>query len=76
MSERLTGVVEWFSGVYGFIKQDGELPDVFVHQTQIDMGGYRKLEAGQKVSYELGENHKGPMAVNVKAAEDAAETED
>ncbi len=65
-SGRLTGKVKWFSNVkgYGFIEQEnGE--DIFVHFTAIQEDGYRSLEEGQQVSYEIEQTDKGPQAVNV-----------
>jgi len=65
---RFLGKVAWFSAPkgFGFITPDeAGAPDVFCHFTQIDMEGYRTLEPGFPVSYEVGENHKGPMAVNI-----------
>jgi len=63
---RLTGKVKWFSNVkgYGFIEQEnGE--DIFVHFTAIQEDGYRSLEEGQQVSYEVEQTEKGPQAVRV-----------
>lgn len=74
--ERYTGRVDWFSAPkgFGFIKPDETgASDVFCHFTQIMMEGYKTLEPGIKVSYEVGENHKGPMAVNILVEEDAEE---
>jgi CspA family cold shock protein len=52
---------------YGFIAQpDGE--DVFVHHSAIQMNGYRSLEEGQSVEFELKEGPKGLQAVEVRAA--------
>ena len=66
--ERKTGTVIFFSDIrkYGFIKpDDGGHKDIFCHFTQLQMEGYKIVQAGDIVSYEMGENHKGPMAVNV-----------
>lgn len=65
---RKFGKVVFFNKGYGFIStEESEFKsDVFVHFSQIVMEGYRKLEPGQRVSFEVGTNHKGPMAVNVK----------
>lgn len=60
------GTVKWFSPVkgYGFIAgNDGA--DVFVHQSNVLMKGFRFLEAGQKVSYCVEPTEKGNMAINV-----------
>jgi len=62
-----TGVVKWFSSEkgYGFISQEGG-PDVFVHFSAIVGEGYRNLEEGQKVEFEVTQGQKGPQATNVR----------
>ena len=70
MSERVTGTVKWFNGSkgYGFIQGDqGE--DVFVHYSSILGEGYRTLEEGQRVEFEVVVGDKGPQAQNVNAVE-------
>jgi len=64
----MTGTVKWFSEEkgFGFIEQDDKGPDVFVHHTAIEMGGYRTLLEGQRVEYETERGAKGPRAVNVR----------
>lgn len=60
------GVVKWFDPMkgYGFIAgQDGT--EVFVHQSDILMPGFRCLETGQRVSYQIGTTEKGNKAINV-----------
>ena len=66
MSERTTGTVKWFNASkgYGFIARDGG-EDVFVHQTAIQAKGYRTLEEGQRVEFEVEMGAKGPKATNV-----------
>jgi CspA family cold shock protein len=66
MSERMTGTVKWFNASkgYGFIARDGG-EDVFVHQTAIQAEGYRTLEEGQRVEFEVEAGAKGPKANNV-----------
>ncbi len=66
MSERMTGTVKWFNASkgYGFIARDGG-EDVFVHQTAIQSEGYRTLEEGQRVEFEVEAGAKGPKANNV-----------
>jgi CspA family cold shock protein len=62
----LTGTVKWFSAEkgYGFIEQeDGD--DVFVHFSAIQEEGYKSLEEGQKVNFEIVEGDRGPQASNV-----------
>ena len=65
-----TGTVKWFSTEkgYGFITQDDGGPDVFVHFSAIAGEGYRNLEEGQKVQFDVTEGQKGPQAANVRAA--------
>lgn len=60
------GVVKWFDPVkcYGFITGD-DGKDVFVHQSNILMKGFRLLEVGQRVSYQVGPTEKGNKAINV-----------
>ncbi len=64
-----TGTVKWFNAEkgYGFISQNGGA-DVFVHHTAIQMGGYRTLEEGQQVEFEIQEGQKGLQAANVRPA--------
>jgi cold shock protein len=62
-----TGAVKWFNAEkgYGFISQD-DGPDVFVHFSAIDMQGYKTLEEGQRVEFEVTQGQKGPQASNVR----------
>jgi CspA family cold shock protein len=62
-----TGTVKWFNNAkgYGFITPDGETKDVFVHHSQISGEGYKSLNEGQKVEFEVREGQKGPEATNV-----------
>ncbi len=66
MAERIQGVVKWFSAEkgYGFITPD-EGADVFVHYSAIQSSGYRKLEAGDKVEFEITDGPKGKQASDV-----------
>ena len=62
-----TGTVKWFSPEkgFGFLTQaDG--PDVFVHYSGITGDGYRNLEEGQAVEFDIVEGQKGPQAQNVR----------
>ena len=63
-----TGTVKWFSDQkgFGFITPDDGSKDVFAHQSSIAMDGYRSLQDGQKVSFELTQGAKGPAASNIK----------
>jgi CspA family cold shock protein len=60
--------VKWFNAEkgFGFITQDDGGPDVFVHYSAIDAGGYRSLDENQRVAYEVTAGAKGPQASNVK----------
>ena len=62
------GTVKWFndSKGFGFIEQDGG-EDVFVHHTAIQAQGFKSLEEGQRVSFEVVDGEKGPAAANVTA---------
>ncbi len=63
-----SGTVKFFNNEkgYGFISQtDGE--DVFVHYSNIEGSGYRSLDEGQTVEFEVGPGRKGPEALNVRA---------
>jgi CspA family cold shock protein len=63
-----TGVVKWFSDEkgFGFITPDDGGKDAFVHFSGIAGDGFRSLQEGAKVSYDLGEGSKGPQATNVR----------
>ncbi len=66
-NERTTGTVKWFNASkgYGFIVRDGG-QDVFVHHTAIVAEGYRTLEEGQRVEFEVTSGAKGLQDSNVK----------
>lgn len=67
--ERLKGTVKWFNNAkgYGFIgRADG--PDVFVHYSAISSEGYKSLQEGDQVEFEITEGQKGPQAANVVKA--------
>lgn len=64
--DRLKGTVKWFNNAkgYGFIgRNDG--PDVFVHYSAISSEGYKSLQEGDQVEFEIAEGQKGPQAANV-----------
>lgn len=63
-----TGIVKWFNSAkgFGFITPDQGGKDVFVHFSGIASEGYRSLQEGAKVSYELQQSDRGDSAVNVK----------
>lgn len=60
------GIVKWFSDKkgYGFIEQEGE-KDLFVHYTAISMSGFKTLEEGDRVTFDIEESDRGPEAKNV-----------
>ena len=62
------GKIKWFNRKkgFGFIAPDGGGKDIFVHHSDILMEGFKKLEDGQAVEFEVGEGKKGPCAQNVK----------
>jgi CspA family cold shock protein len=62
----MNGTVKWFNSEkgFGFITgEDGK--DVFAHFSQINSEGYKSLEEGQKVSYDVANGPKGPQAENI-----------
>ncbi|MBN1659681.1 MAG: cold-shock protein, partial [Anaerolineae bacterium] len=63
MSQRETGTVKWFNGSkgYGFIQREGG-EDVFVHYSQIRGQGFRNLEEGQRVEFNVEQGRKGLQA--------------
>ena len=64
-----TGVVKWFNSSkgYGFITNDANGEDVFVHFSAIQGNGFKTLAEGQNVEFEIQDGQKGPAAVNVTA---------
>ena len=64
-----TGTVKWFNNQkgYGFIS-DAEGNDVFVHYTGLNMDGYKTLEEGQEVEFDIVDGARGPQAANVVKA--------
>ncbi len=63
-----TGTVKWFNDAkgYGFITQDGGGEDVFCHHTAIVSEGFRTLQEGQQVEFEVKRGPKGLQAANVR----------
>jgi CspA family cold shock protein len=64
------GTVKWFNEKkgFGFIAQEGGGPDVFVHFSAIQIDGFKTLQEGQAVEYELVDSDKGAKAQNVRLA--------
>ena len=67
------GTVKWFNGPkgYGFITVDGDgKGDIFVHFKAIAMNGYKTLNEGDKVEFEIEDGPKGPQAANVSKSQE------
>ena len=66
MSERVTGIVKWFSNEkgYGFIQRE-QGNDVFVHYSAIQGEGFKTLSEGQRVEFTVESSPRGPQAANV-----------
>ena len=66
-----TGVVKWFNGEkgFGFITPDDGASDLFVHHSEIQMSGYRTIDEGQRVQFDVQQGQKGLQAVQVRTAE-------
>jgi CspA family cold shock protein len=62
------GVVKWFDAAkgFGFVKPDDGGEDVFVHYSEVQTEGYKTLDAGQQVEFDVGQGKKGPQATNVR----------
>jgi len=75
----VSGTVKWFNAEkgYGFISQAGGDADVFVHYSAIQMAGYRVLEEGQPVEFDIEQGPKGLLAKDVRPAsvEDSVPTQ-
>ena len=69
MSNTVTGTVKFFNDTkgFGFIEQESG-PDVFVHFSAITGDGYKSLEEGQEVEFDIQKDDKGEKAVNVRRA--------
>ncbi len=70
MSDPITGTVKWFNSDkgFGFITRDDGEKDVFVHYSAIEgQAGFRNLDEGQRVQFQVEHGPKGPSAVSVVA---------
>ncbi|MBU1664273.1 MAG: cold-shock protein [Gammaproteobacteria bacterium] len=65
-----TGTVKWFNETkgFGFITPDGGGEDLFAHFSAIQMGGFKTLKDGQRVSFEITQGPKGKQASNIQNA--------
>lgn len=65
-----TGKVKFFNAEkgFGFISREGEDQDIFVHYSAIESSGFKSLEEGQIVEFEIGQGQKGPEAKNVRVS--------
>ncbi|TXK17820.1 cold-shock protein [Homoserinibacter sp. GY 40078] len=65
-----TGTVKWFNAEkgFGFITPDDGPQDLFAHYSAIDGRGYKTLEEGQRVEFEVAQGDKGPQAANIRVA--------
>jgi len=72
MSDRQIGTVKWFNDAkgFGFISRENG-PDLFVHFRAITGSGFRTLQEGQRVSFDVKQGPKGLQAENVRRAEEA-----
>jgi CspA family cold shock protein len=63
------GTVKWFNATkgFGFITPEGGGEDLFVHQSEIQMQGYRELAEGQRVEFDVKQGQKGQQASGVRA---------
>lgn len=68
MPGRIQGKVKWFNATkgYGFITPDDGTADVFVHYSALEGNGYKKVDDGQAVEFNVVEGNKGLQAANVK----------
>ena len=72
------GTVKWFDGEkgYGFIRSDDGGEEVFVHHTGIAGSGFKTLDEGEKVTYEVAQGSRGPQAQNVSRVGDEPGSEE
>jgi len=61
------GKVKWFSNVkgFGFLEKEGGDKDIFVHYSVIQSDGYKTLDSGEEVTFDIVEGERGPQATNV-----------
>ncbi len=71
MSDRQTGTVKWFNDAkgFGFITPEGGGDDLFAHFSAIQSQGFKTLQEGQRVSFDITTGPKGQQAANIRAAD-------
>jgi cold shock CspA family protein len=69
-SGKVTGTVKWFNDAkgFGFVTPDGGGEDLFAHFSAINMDGFKTLQEGQRVAFEITQGQKGKQASNITAA--------
>ena len=74
MAETETGTVKWFNDAkgYGFISRESG-GDVFVHYSDLQGGGFRSLQEGQRVEFSVEQGDKGPKATNVRSLDSGSD---
>lgn len=74
MSQRIVGEVKWFNAEkgYGFIKMGESSADIFVHYSAIESTGYRTLNEGDRVEFEIVDGRKGKQASGVRVVQAAS----
>ena len=63
------GTVKWYNARkgFGFVEREDSEKDVFIHASAVKAAGLKRLEVGQKISFDIEESSKGPNAINIKA---------
>lgn len=72
------GKVKWFSNLkgFGFLNKEGGEKDIFAHYSFVQGDGYKKLQAGDEVSFDIEETPKGPQARNIVRTKKAEKKEE
>jgi len=65
-----TGKVKWYNARkgFGFVEQNDNEKDIFVHASAVKSAGFRRLEEGQEITFDVEDSPKGPNAINLKLA--------
>ena len=73
----MQGTCKWFNSTkgFGFITSPEHDGNIFVHYSNIEMDGYKQLNEGDKVEFDIEETHKGPQAINLIVTEKAPQKE-